>query len=51
MYFDWRIWGIWLIGFFILVVWIWIPIKEIKTIIKKKRHEMVDMDSQAKVKK
>ena len=30
MYFDWVTWSIWLIGFFILVVWIWIPIKEIR---------------------
>jgi len=39
MYFDWITWSIWLTGFFILVVWVWIPVKEIKMIVKKKRSE------------
>ena len=30
MYFDWITWGIWLIGLIILVIWIYVPIKEFK---------------------
>lgn len=33
MYFDWITWGIWLIGFAILVFWIWFPLKEFKQIL------------------
>ncbi len=51
MYFDWITWGIWLTGFFILVVWIWIPVKEIKTLVKKKHEEMMDLQNQARGKK
>lgn len=40
MYFDWRTWGIWLIGFIILVIWILIPVQEFKKLVKKKRYEM-----------
>ncbi len=40
MYFDWRTWGIWLIGFIILIIWILLPIKEFKKVLKKKRTEM-----------
>ena len=40
MYFDWRTWGIWLIGFIILLIWIFIPVQEFKKLVKKKRHEM-----------
>ncbi len=46
MYFDWVTWSIWLIGFFILVVWIWIPIKEIRTIVMKKKQEMASANVQ-----
>jgi len=28
MYFDWITWGIWSMGFIILVMWIIVPIKE-----------------------
>lgn len=51
MYIDWITWSIWFIGFFILVVWIWIPIKEIKTIVRKKRHELADSQDQMRGKK
>ena len=40
MYFDWRTWGIWLIGFIILVIWILLPVKEFKKVLKKKREQM-----------
>jgi len=40
MYIDWITWSIWLIGFLILVVWIWVPIKEIRAIMRKKRESM-----------
>jgi len=38
MYFDWRTWGIWLIGFIILVVWILIPIREFRKVLENKRR-------------
>ncbi len=28
MYFDWITWGIWLIGFMIMIIWIYVPVKE-----------------------
>ncbi len=40
MYFDWRTWGIWLIGFTILVVWIYVPIKEFKKLLKKRKDDL-----------
>lgn len=39
MYFDWRTWGIWAIGFSILVVWIIVPIREFKKLLKKRREK------------
>ena len=33
MYFDWITWGIWLLGFIILVVWIYVPYKEFRKIL------------------
>ena len=36
MYFDWITWGIWLSGFVILVMWIWIPYREFKELLAKK---------------
>jgi hypothetical protein len=43
VYFDWITWSIWLIGFLILVVWVWIPIKEIKMIVKKKHKQQQEL--------
>ena len=40
MYFDWRTWGIWLVGFLILIVWILVPVREFKNLLQKKRNEM-----------
>jgi hypothetical protein len=37
MDFDWRTWGIWAIGFAILVVWIVVPIKEFRKLLKSRR--------------
>ena len=34
MYFDWISWSIWLLGLFILIVWVYVPIKEFKQLIK-----------------
>ncbi len=42
MYFDWRTWGIWLIGFIILVVWIFIPIREFKKVLENRKHKKGD---------
>ena len=38
MYFDWITWGIWSVGFIILVVWILVPIKEFKRLLKKRKE-------------
>ena len=32
--FDWVTWGIWLVGFIILVIWIIVPMKEFVGIVK-----------------
>jgi len=39
MYIDWITWSIWLVGFSILVVWICVPIREIRAIIRKRSEE------------
>ena len=39
MYFDWITWSIWLLGFIIMVVWIFIPAREFKKLVQKKREE------------
>jgi len=33
MYFDWITWGIWLLGFIILIIWIYVPYKEFRKIL------------------
>ncbi len=40
MYFDWRTWGIWLIGFIILVTWIIVPVREFKNLLKKRKKDL-----------
>ena len=37
MYFDWVTWSIWLLGFIILVVWIFIPAREFKKLVHEKK--------------
>ncbi|MGA7723202.1 MAG: hypothetical protein WCA84_18695 [Ignavibacteriaceae bacterium] len=37
MYFDWITWGIWSIGFVILVIWILVPIKEFRKLLASRR--------------
>jgi hypothetical protein len=39
MYFDWITWSIWLVGFIIMIIWIWIPIKEFKQLLAKKKEK------------
>ena len=38
MYIDWVTWSIWLLGFAILVIWVVIPYRELRTILRS-RHE------------
>jgi hypothetical protein len=38
MYFDWITWSIWLLGFIILVVWVWIPLKEFKKLLARRKE-------------
>lgn len=40
MYIDWRTWGIWLVGFIILIIWILVPVREFKKLLQKKHSEM-----------
>jgi hypothetical protein len=39
MYFDWITWSIWLVGFIIMVIWILVPIKEFKKLLRQKRDQ------------
>ncbi len=45
MYFDWITWGIWLIGLIILVIWIYVPVKEFRKLVKKKIQEQKNLNS------
>ncbi len=38
MYIDWFTWGIWLIGFIILIVWIAVPVREFKKLVRRRRE-------------
>lgn len=38
MYFDWITWSIWLVGFLVMVTWIWVPIKEYKSLLNKRKQ-------------
>jgi hypothetical protein len=37
--FDWVTWSIWLLGFIVLVVWIIVPIREYKQLVKTRQQE------------
>lgn len=37
MFFDWKTWGIWAIGFAILVVWIVVPIREFRRLLNSRK--------------
>ncbi len=39
MYIDWVTWSIWLIGFVIMLIWIFIPVREFKKLVQQKRSE------------
>ncbi|MEA2064177.1 MAG: hypothetical protein U9P14_10795 [Gemmatimonadota bacterium] len=39
MYFDWITWSIWSLGLIILIVWIYVPIKEFKHLLKERRDK------------
>jgi hypothetical protein len=40
MYFDWITWSIWLLGFVILVVWVWIPLKEFRKLTARRKGDL-----------
>ena len=40
--FDWITWSIWLVGFVILLVWIVVPYREFKKILK--RHKSMQQE-------
>ncbi|MBN2289329.1 MAG: hypothetical protein JXQ83_08350 [Candidatus Glassbacteria bacterium] len=37
MNFDWITWGIWSLGLLILVVWVYVPIKEFRQLLHERR--------------
>ena len=39
MYIDWVTWSVWLIGFAILVIWIYFPVREFKNLYKKRKEQ------------
>lgn len=43
MYIDWITWGIWLIGFMIMIIWIYVPVREFKRLVKKKMTEQKNL--------
>ena len=44
MYIDWITWSIWFLGLIILMVWIYVPIKEFKTLLEKHRKKQHQAD-------
>jgi len=40
MNFDWITWSIWLLGLVILIVWIYVPIKEFKQLLHERRTKL-----------
>ncbi len=38
MYIDWVTWGIWLLGFIVMVVWIVIPLREFKKLLAERKR-------------
>jgi len=39
MYIDLVTWSIWLIGFVIMLIWIFFPVREFKKLVQQKRSE------------
>lgn len=39
MHFDFITWGVWFLGFIILVVWTYLSIKEFMKILKRRHQE------------
>jgi hypothetical protein len=36
--FDWVTWSIWLMGFVILVIWIWLPFREFRQLLDDRKR-------------
>jgi len=45
--FDWVTWSIWLLGFIILVIWVWLPIREFRQLLGRRRMEQADRGESA----
>ena len=45
MDFDWITWSIWSLGLVILIVWIYVPIKEFKQLLHERRTK-IDSNTQ-----
>lgn len=39
MVFDWVTWSIWLVGFLVLIVWIILPLKELRRLLADRRRQ------------
>jgi len=40
MYFDWVTWSIWALGVVILIVWIYVPIKEFSQLLRDRKERI-----------
>jgi hypothetical protein len=38
MYIDWITWGIWSMGFIILIVWIIVPVQEFRRLLQSRKN-------------
>lgn len=36
---DWVTWSIWLVGFLIMVIWILVPIREFRRLLKRRKAQ------------
>jgi len=39
MYFDWITWSIWLVGLVILLIWIYVPVKEFRKLLRERKGQ------------
>jgi hypothetical protein len=39
MYFDWITWSIWSLGFIIMVLWIAVPLKEFRKLVREHKRQ------------
>ncbi len=42
MYFDWVTWSIWSLGFIILIVWIIVPLREFRKLLREHKRRSAE---------